>query len=139
MGHFVQKSCKLWLDGFDFSGDINAIAINYDADEVEDTHFGDSTHIFLGGGLLKFDAQFEGGINLGTATVEGTNFGNVGVADTPLTIGLDTGAAGETGYHVNNNKSEMPKNLLDEASKDEQPEGVEQKVHYTNMEEHGGK
>ena len=98
MGHFVQKSCKLWLDGFDFSGDINAIAINYDADEVEDTHFGDSTHIFLGGGLLKFDAQFEGGINLGTATVEGTNFSNVGTADTPVTIGLDTGADGEIGY-----------------------------------------
>ena len=98
MGHFVQKSCKLWLDGFDFSGDINAIAINYEADEVEDTHFGDSTHIFLGGGLLKFDAQFEGGINLGTTTVEGTNFSNVGTGDTPVTIGLDTGADGEIGY-----------------------------------------
>ena len=97
MAHYVQKSCKLWLDGFDFSGDINAIAINYEADAVEDTHFGDTTHIFLGG-LLNFDAQFEGGINLGSATVEGTNFGNVGTADTPVTIGLDTGADGESGY-----------------------------------------
>ena len=48
--------------------------------------------------MLNFDAQFEGAVDLGTATVEGTNFGNVGTADTPVTIGLDSGADGEIGY-----------------------------------------
>ena len=97
MAHYVLNNAKLWVDGYDFSGDSNALAINYAADEVEDTHFGDSTHIFLGG-LLNFDAQFEGAIELGTATVEGLNFANVGTKNTPFTFGLDTGADGEIGY-----------------------------------------
>lgn len=97
MSHYVLTDAKVWVDGFDFSGDSNALAINYSADEVEDTNFGDTTHIFLGG-LQKFDASFEGAVDLGTATVEGTNFGNVGVNDTPVTFGIATGADGEIGY-----------------------------------------
>lgn len=97
MSHKVLTDAKVWVDGFDFSGDTNALALNYSADEVEDSHFGDSTHVFLGG-LLNFDGQFEGAVDLGSATVEGTNFGNVGVADTPVSFGLDTGADGETAY-----------------------------------------
>ena len=97
MAHYVLKNAKVWVDAYDFSGDANALAINYEADAVEDTNFGDTTHVFLGG-LNKFDAQFEGAVNLGATTVEGTNFANVGTTNTPFTFGIDTGADGEIGY-----------------------------------------
>ena len=97
MAHYVLTSPKVWIDGYDFSGDYNKLAINYEADEVENTSFGDDTHVFLPG-LKRFDAQLEGAVNIGAALVEGISFGKVGTADVPVTIGLDTGADGETAY-----------------------------------------
>ena len=99
MAHQVLNNVKVWVDGYDFSGDINALGYDYGCDEVEDTNFGDTTHTFLGG-LFKFDGRLEGAVDLGTETVEGIHFGNVGLADTPVSISPDTGADGETGYMV---------------------------------------
>lgn len=97
MAHYVLTDAKVWVDAYDFSGDHNALALNYEADEVEDSNFGDDTHLFLGG-LKHFDAQLEGAVNLDALSVEQINFNNVGVADTPVSLAPDTGADGETAY-----------------------------------------
>jgi len=85
------------IDGYDFSGDHNALALDFGVDAVEDTNFGDTTHIFLGG-LELTEATLEGAADHGNATVEGRHFGNVGVADTLMTLGPEGADDGEIAY-----------------------------------------
>ncbi len=99
MAHYVLTNCKLWVDGNDFSGDVNALKWEYGADEIEDTNMGDTTHVFLGG-LKKFKAQLEGAVELGPTALEGIFFTQVNTADVPVSIGPGTGADGEIGYFV---------------------------------------
>ena len=54
MAHFVFKDPFYSHDGTDLSGHVLAVNIEYDADEVEDTHAGDTTHLFLPDGLLNY-------------------------------------------------------------------------------------
>jgi len=100
MAHTVLTDCKVYAGGYDFSGDTMGIALNYGVDPVEDTAFGDDTHVFLGG-LESFDVALEGAVNLGNTSHEGLTFAGLGAAGLPVTIAPGTGAAGETAYILN--------------------------------------
>ncbi len=83
MAEFVIKDGKVFLAGYDLSGDVNAAAIDYSADALDVTCLGDSTHIRIGG-IKTVTAQVEG-------YYDGTDndqqlFSRIGTADVPLTI-----------------------------------------------------
>jgi hypothetical protein len=97
MTTLVLKDQKLYFDGFNLTGDMNAIAINYSADMIDETTFGDSTHT-MKGGLKTATMAHEGFWEGGTDKVDDVLFTNIGVADKPITVGVETGADGELAY-----------------------------------------
>jgi hypothetical protein len=99
MAHQVLTDCKLWIDGYDFSGDFNALGLDYSVDAVPDDAFGVGTHIFLGG-LHDVEGNHQGAVNLGTDGVEDILFANVGVVDVPVTLSPDSGADGEVAHFL---------------------------------------
>lgn len=97
MSTLCLQNQKFYLDGYDLSGDMNAIAINFAADMVEETAFGDDTHIFKGG-LKVATMALEGYVEGGTDKVDEIMFNNMAVANKPISIGVETGADGELAY-----------------------------------------
>lgn len=102
MSELVHTDCKLWLDGYDLSGSMNAIAVNYSADVLECTTFGDDTHKNLGG-LKNVDAAHEGYWD--SATLDPLLFNNMGVSDKPMTISPTDGADGAPAYFFKSNQA----------------------------------
>lgn len=101
----VLKDCKLWLDGWDLSGDMNALALRYGAELQDDTVFGDDTRS-RAGGLKTVAVQHEGYWNGGADQVDDALFQSIGVADKPMTFGPETGADGERAFTVLTNLGE---------------------------------
>lgn len=98
MGKYVLEDCKFWLDQYDLSGDMNAMALNYSADMQEDTTFGsDGTHTFLGG-LKSVTIGHEGVLNTGVGEVDEVLFNKVSSLGSIMTIGPTSGADGEVAY-----------------------------------------
>lgn len=97
MAHQVLTNCKLYLGGFDFSGDLNALGLSWEAEAVDDSTFGAGTRTNLGG-LKRILAQHAGHVQYGTNLVDEVLFGQLGTANLPMTIAPLTGAEGEAGY-----------------------------------------
>ncbi len=92
----VLSNAKVYVAHFDLSGDINSVVLNYDADDVEDTSFGNDTHQFKGG-LKQSTMSMAGGWS-GGASNDAVVWTRVGTADVPVSVGPTTGAAGEAAY-----------------------------------------
>jgi hypothetical protein len=90
-------NCKLWVDGWDLSGDFNAITLNTGVREVDGQVFGFDTEKKLPG--LRF-AQLEGGglFRSDVDLLDEVLFGRLGLADTVYTVVAETGAEGEASY-----------------------------------------
>lgn len=97
MSELALTNCKLWLAGYDFSGNANALAMDYSADMVDVTAFGDTTRSRIGG--LK-DASFAhtGFVDLSDNGVDEVFFSKVGVVDELMSVAPTTGANGEPVY-----------------------------------------
>lgn len=97
MATLVLTNGKLYAGAYDFSGDLNSIALDYAAEMLDRTVFGDTTRRSKGG--LKTVELSAGGL----WDTENTNdpdpiiFTNIGVADTPVTAAAE-GAEGDIGY-----------------------------------------
>lgn len=96
MATYVQTQSKLWVDGYDWSGDMNAMALEHSVEAQDDTVFGDSTRSNAGG--LKMISCAHEGLYTGGATEDKVYFDKIGTADTPMTICPTTGAYGERAY-----------------------------------------
>ena len=96
MGTFVQTNCKLFAGGYNWSGDMNALALEYGADPLDDTLFGDSTRSNAGG--LKTVRAAAEGLYQGGAALDKIYYAAIGVSDTIFTICPTTGAIGERAY-----------------------------------------
>lgn len=86
MAKEIALNRKLWLDGFDLSGDLNAIALEYGARIVDVTTFAETTEIGLPGlKTVAFNLQglFEGGADL----VDDVLFARIGAQKNVLSIG----------------------------------------------------
>jgi hypothetical protein len=81
----VLTDVKLYTGEYDLSGDMSAIALNYTAELVDDTVFGDDTRS-RAGGLKNVSLSAEGFWNGGTGAVDDVLFDNIGVADVPVTV-----------------------------------------------------
>lgn len=85
MAKEIALSRKLWLDGFDLSGDLNAIALEYGARIVDVTTFADLTEIGLPG--LKTVAFNHQGIWDGDADkVDDVLFARIGAQKNVMSI-----------------------------------------------------
>jgi len=70
MGSQVITNARIWVGGFNFSGDLNAIALKYGADMVDKTNFASGgVHERLAG-LQSFSFQHEGYWNGGANAVD---------------------------------------------------------------------
>lgn len=93
----IIKDAKLWLGGYDLSGDMNALALTYGAELQDDTVLGDDTRSRMGG-LRTLTFQHEGFWNGGAEAVDEVLFGRIGVKDEVMTVGPETGADGEIAF-----------------------------------------
>ncbi len=97
MSLLVWKNSKLYLGGYDLSGDMNQMSLKYEADALDTTVFGQSTKRRLAG-LLDIVADHKGLWQAGTNLVEDTLWSKFAVANEVMTVFPETGAAGEIGF-----------------------------------------
>lgn len=102
MAKQVLTNAKVFLDGSDLSGYLNAVAINYSAEMLDDTAFGDDTKSSLGG-LKAVTAQHEGFWN---SPHDEALFGLIGYQNKPMTVCPDAGAAGDRAFFFNSELAE---------------------------------
>lgn len=78
MAHFVFTDPFFSHNGVDLSDHVTGTSLEYNADEVEDTHAGDTTHLFLGG-LKNWKLTVDFAQDLAANDVDITLFADVGV------------------------------------------------------------
>jgi hypothetical protein len=93
----VLTNAKVWLDSYDLSGDLNAVAIEQGVDQQEATTFGNDTKITKPG-LKNVKASLAGLINLGAGLSEEFLSSKIALADVPMSVGPTTGSEGEPGF-----------------------------------------
>ena len=81
MAHFVFDDPFYEHNSVDLSDHVIGMTLEYNADEVEDTHAGDTTHLFLGG-LLNYTLTVELAQDLASGDIDATLFADVGVSRT---------------------------------------------------------
>lgn len=103
MGQQILSQSKLYAAGYDFSGDLKAIALRLGADQQDNTNFASGgAHSRLAGlktGAFQLDG-FWNALNA-AAAADDTLFGNIGLTGIPVTICPQTGAEGEPSYILN--------------------------------------
>jgi len=98
----VYKNCKVFIDGFDLSGDHNTIGLDYSAESLDATTFGSGTRIHKGG-LKDVRLTGHGFVQYGANLVDPALFAIVGTDDEVVSLYPDgitensTGGAGR-GY-----------------------------------------
>lgn len=98
MASQILSNAKLYAAGFDFSGDMNGLALKYAAEMKDSTTLIDTTRTRRPG-LRDISFQHEGYWNGGAGAVDDALFNSVlGVNDVPMTIAPLTGAEGEVVY-----------------------------------------
>lgn len=97
MAKTVIKGAKLYLDGYDVSGDHNAVAFNYGAELKDSTAIGDLTHK-REGGLKTFSAAHAGMWEGGTAKIDEILSSRVGLTNVVTTLCPTTGIEGEPAF-----------------------------------------
>ena len=84
MAHEVLKNCYVAINGTDLTSHVTSVTLDYSADMVEDTTFGQGTH-GMRAGLLNWSISLEMNGEGGAATVEGVLWPLVG-DDTGFTV-----------------------------------------------------
>lgn len=97
MSSYVLTDAKLWVAQYDLSGDLNAIAVQNQAEAKDGTTFGAGTRIHKGG-LKTVDLQCEGFYNPGTDLVDDVIFARIGTANLPVSCSPTGGAEGQPAY-----------------------------------------
>lgn len=101
MAVFVLRDCRLWLGAYDLSARARSLSAQVEVDELDTTTFG------AGGARTRIPGLMTGQIELellqdfaldyaaGFASLDAILRSNVGVADTVVTLGPTSAAAGE--------------------------------------------
>jgi len=94
---------QILAGGYDVSGVTNQVALEYGAEALDDTHFGDTTRIAKGG-LKTVELSLSGHMEYGDTSIDKILFDNLGgpasaepIAD-PLSLIAEGGQFGEVGY-----------------------------------------
>lgn len=94
MSEVILKDQKLWFGGYDLTGIMNALGLDYGAEMQDNTVFGDDTKSNKGG-LKTVAMQCEGLFD--TTAYDKVLFDNIGVADVPVSFG-SSGDEGDPAY-----------------------------------------
>ncbi len=78
----------------------DSVTVEYDADEVEDTNFGDDTHIFKGGGLFTWSVAATAKNDFAASQLDSIIFPLVGTTTT-ISVIPTTGAVSATNPNYN--------------------------------------
>ena len=98
MPSLALNDVKLFAAGHDLSGAMNACALEYAADLLDETTFGQTTRINKGG-IKSVVANHQGFWDAGIATaVDPSVFARVGLEDMPIIIGPEGGAFNALAY-----------------------------------------
>lgn len=72
----VLTNAKLWIAGYDFTGDVNALALKYGAEMKDKTNFGSGGFRERIPGVKSFSFQHEGFVTFGAGNVDEQIFSN---------------------------------------------------------------
>lgn len=99
MATLVYKNCKLYLGGYDLSGDMNKLALNYGAEMLDNTVFNNDTRSNKAG-LFTVGAAHEGfwQANDDDYQIEDILMSKFAAANEIMTVCPEKGAVGEVGY-----------------------------------------
>lgn len=95
MAEHILRDQKLWLDGFNFTGVMSAMGLDYGAEVVDRTVFGSDTRQRLGG-LKTVTAQHEGFYD--ADPFDEALFSRIGSGDTPMSFAADDASEGSAAY-----------------------------------------
>lgn len=90
-------NCKLYVAGFDLSGDMNALSLTYAAELQDATTFGQDTRIRKGS-LRTIVAEHQGLWSAGTGEPDDVLFSRIGTSNVPISLCPTTGAVGEVAF-----------------------------------------
>jgi hypothetical protein len=93
----IWKNCKLYLAGYDLSGDHNELGLSYQCDIKDVTTFGRASKAKLAG-LKSFVGNHKGLWNDAATGVDKVLFDNLALADQVMTLFGVSGAEGEVAY-----------------------------------------
>lgn len=100
MSTVIYKDAKLFVSGYNLSADSNELSLDYAADMLDVTTFGDDTRV-RAGGLDTASISGTGFWNGGSGNADDALFGLMGGAKVPLTVfadGITEGVATDKGY-----------------------------------------
>jgi hypothetical protein len=94
---YILKNCKLYLQQWNLSGDLNEIHVVDEVEAVEDTAFGDANRSYLQG-FHNTVLRQHGNWNGGTDELDDALWQSFAVDDQVVTVAPISGAAGERAY-----------------------------------------
>jgi len=94
MATFALTDASVVINSVDLSDHVQSVELNYEADALEDTNMGDSTHIQLGG-LKNWTMTIEFSQDFASSSVDATIFPLVG-STTTVTVKPTSGAVSST-------------------------------------------
>lgn len=97
MATLVLDDAKIYVGGYNLSGDHNRISVQASAEEKDATTFGQTFKVRKGG-LKSFTVQGGGFTEYGTGENDDVFFAGLATTSNLLTLAADGGAAGEVGY-----------------------------------------
>jgi len=98
MTSLVLTDAKLFIAGNNLTGQMNALALDYSADMLDETTFGATTRINKGG-LKSVVGNHQGLWDSASATApDPVLFARIGTADVPVVIAPEGGDAGDRAY-----------------------------------------
>lgn len=97
MAENIMRDHKIWFDGRDLTGAMNSLALEYGADMVEVTAFGDTARNRLGG-LKSVTASLDGFYD--PDPVDADLFAAIASSDKPFSVAVPPAAEGDVAYTV---------------------------------------
>lgn len=92
-------NAKIWLDSYDLTGDMNAVALEQGVEPKDSTTFGSAARVSAPG-LFTARATGAGLVNLGVGLSEEFLSSKLGIIDLPLSFAGAGGADGDVAYSM---------------------------------------
>jgi hypothetical protein len=91
------KDCRLFIGGFNLSGDINSVQLAYSAGALDQTVFGNATKVNVAG-LKDIQLSHSGFVQYGANLVDNAINSQIGIDNVPITIIPSNAAVGDPAF-----------------------------------------
>lgn len=96
MAEQILRDQTCWMDGYALAGIMNSMGLDYGADVLDVTAFGDTSRNRVGG--LKTVAAALDGMFDANGTLDAALFNEIGVSDKPISFAMTGAGEGDTAY-----------------------------------------